>query len=209
MRTRTFVYAKNAQGRDGWRPEDNPEFDPGDGFLVAHDTTEHLSNDPTFRSELIALGVTQYGRGYRGFSMAETSAGDLAGFLHEQEFKVPKAAKRWYKKLHGKDEVYVQTLLAQAYFELSVASVFGGVKADDAQIKRSLRQSAPWIRLGFRLAQRVYRHVQRKDIVGAFESLMKAVNADHFSHPAKLGERLRVDYDPRTLKFNLTHLEAA
>ena len=69
MLTRKFVRATDVdRGFSGWRPMNQPTFDPGDGPLVAHDTLEHQKNDDgSIEAEWMAIGTAWWLRMETGY----------------------------------------------------------------------------------------------------------------------------------------------
>ena len=210
---RSFRWASkhyNENGRDytreGWLPEGAPNFDPGIPVHVAHDTLEHFNGSEAFHRELMAFGSILYGRAYTDPTgeMIEVASDDLSGFLEAQNFGVKHAMTRWDRPLKDpKAERMVRQLVDQAYIKLAM---FKGVPPKLA--KQATAQCAPWIRLGYRLADRRWKG-DHEALDSMFVEVFNKVAFDHNIRHPHVGDRLTVDIDTNRLHRVKLHREPA
>lgn len=210
MRTKTFVWSNKSNRREGWKPEAQPDFDPGSPVVVAHDVMEHFNDSEDFKHELQAFGSILYGRGFHSNTMAITAAMDLAGFLLQQKEKVAECHHPLARKpLPTEDEERLNLVIERAYrnfFILSITERASGVEVENAQA--SLRSAKGWIRLGWRVAERRFRNVARSKVNKVFENMVSSVidETNYDYDKPKDGERLVVQFDPRDLYYNVRRI---
>lgn len=197
--SRSFVWTPRGN-HGGWKPVDAPTFDPGLPVHVAHDTLEHFTSDEAFHNELMAFGSILYGRAYTDPSgeMMRVAADDLSGFLLAQDFKVKHAVTRWDRPLKDvRAEKLVNEMLTFAYMKLLLEH---GVPSPTAQ--SALKQSAPWIRLGYRLAERRWKG-DHAALDKMFVDVFNRVADDHDRNVPHVGEHLTVTVDTEAHKVKL------
>lgn len=210
-RERAFHWAHHSHTRPGWLVDNAAEgWYPGAGFLVAHDTIEHLSDKGDWAHELRAAGVAAFvieGVQHRDLGAV---AEDVAQFAaKDHHFAAPRAPHWAHKPLAGKHEQRVQALAT----ELREIIDRGLVKAEaagapvPALAKRRAPSFAdkalPWFRLGYRAAMRVYGADNGYAVGRMMDAIRDAVNHDHDVNLPLKGEGLRVSVDTKRLTFNV------
>lgn len=203
-RSKSFVWERG-QVRDGWRPVDSPNFDPGGPVHVAHDTLEHFNGDESFESELMAFGSTLFGRASTGGEKdAEdqigSSVSDLVSFLREQEFDVKPAAARWNKPIDGFAEEKIERLISEARTEFIRRGWF--IIYPVSKFERTLEQCRPWIRLGYRVAARRFGgdHALLDEL---FRKIFDGTIMDFKNKVPEVGEKLTVSFDTESRTVSL------
>jgi hypothetical protein len=189
---------------EGWKPSECPDFDAGSGFMVAHDTLEHFNRNEKFEGELLAFGTTMWSRmsnfGAHQEKQIESSGSDLSEFLSDQKYKIREPSP-YMNRLRLSDEA--EDLLEKfmdktRYFSVNpdmMRFIFSNMagrpsvdKFDDVRFKIT-----PWIRLGFKMAQRRYK--DPNNFLKLFVTTQKAVNDQHDQYMPAKGDTLKVIID--------------
>lgn len=189
----------------GWRPKHMPGFDPVDALTTVHDCFEHFPKTEVggIQDELLAQGAMLWLRlegGY--FGEFGSSNFDLDSMLKRQ---VPPAwgmlyatalARRMAKQdapmldesvkpLPTRTEGVLMRIIATADDLIGKTGIWGSFEGrlcnlDLSQI-RMLREvvmnSAPWIRLGYRLAAKRYEGLDKRRLVRLFNMTIEKVAA--------------------------------
>jgi hypothetical protein len=216
LRTREFVWVpESSERRYGWLPVDAPpDFYPGNGHIVAHDTVEHLSNGSSWKHELLTFGVTMFGRMRMDRGMANVSASDFVGFFSEHGYSVPKPLKRWDKPLTAEGE----SMLAQfkhyiamhLKMEISYKLANGGrFEHTGEDVKRALNDAVIWFKHGWRIAERLHGKDSGHNLMQMFDYLSHEVTNDTLLHPPHPGERLTVRVDRKAQSYSLQRRRGA
>lgn len=205
MRQRIFEWDIE---RKGWRPEDAPpSFYSGPGFLVAHDVIDHMTNTPSFEAELTATGAAMYGRAYQDEEGLSIIADDFADFLIDQDFKVKPASARLSRELDDDGEKHISRVMHYATRRLILKSIIQGISSLKKEVAaESLKRSADWMRVGWRMAERAYRGNKHSAVTQAYFTLTSKINNDHDASEPYEGERLLVKFNHRTLRSSLKRL---
>lgn len=200
IKSRTFEWA----GR-GWKPTDSPEFYPGAGLLVTHDTLEHYGTSTEFKNELVAFGITMFGRmTMRTNHQLRSSSIDLANFLAEEHYKVP-APSPYAAKLRL--DAQAEFLLTRFMSDTAHASHSPHPDyRSDKLISRDHflekeEEIKAWIRLGYKIAKRLYK--TSENLWRLFKDLQNEVEMDHDFNTPKNGSMLRIDINLNKNTFNL------
>lgn len=218
MRQRNFVWSPPTVlgSGSGWIPEGaGPGWFPGNGFLVAHDLLEHLSNKSDWEHELRAAGVAAYdvsGVAVRNF---ESIANDIVNFAaRDHHFRVNPAPKLAHKPLEYTDEKRVQALVSE--IAKQVKEGMDKVRGPEYEVPQEAKVNAPsfaekatpWIRLGYRAALRVYGKGQGRATGRLIDALRDAINSDHDSNRPLKGDKLALSVDTRAKTFTLKRVNA-
>lgn len=220
MISQTFVYDEH---RDadlfGWRPKAHPEFDPGDGMLVAHDLMEHFAHHAgDLVGELKALGAYWFVRiesgvlydQYRGGrSREEVFAGVLSGALQDSFqaegnyylYAVPSpgySRKLAVDRYDTADDSFVEAV------GLACALLPGNMDVEDTdtiELLTSRQQKAAilgWVRMGYRAAYQRYRGDAcfAGDLMRMVVNEVKSVTAAN-EDMLTVGDELQVSVSPK------------
>lgn len=199
-RTRTFDWSHALPGQpalasEGWKPTGTPEdYYPGPGFLAAHDTVEHLSNKSDWAHELRAAGATLYSLHGQGTSRSVmTVAEDVTGFAGAMHrWDAPQAPSRW---ANGKNDPEVLNAFASDMRRL----IFRRAGNPDFVAK-----AMPWVRLGYRAAERIWGKGNGLKVGHLMSSIADAINMDHDDHEPQDGDKLTVTVDTKARTFKIT-----
>lgn len=201
MRTKSFVWDAKA---DGWKPETQPTFTAGPGFLVAHDVLEHFNDDPAFKNELLAFGSTLYGRFHDDNIMIDVSSDDLSSFLIDEHFEIDVPSQRWNKPLADPvAEQQLKAFIRRTGAKAVLKSVLSGSYAPSHKIQEAVERCEVWIRLGYRIAARRFIKRGPYAVRRLFGLIADAVNDDHDEYAPKAGDRLTIELNTETLDFSL------
>lgn len=209
-RERTFHWAYHPQARPGWLVDNAAKgWYPGAGFLVSHDTIEHLSNKGDWAHELRAAGVAAFvvpGVQHRDL---DSIAEDVAKFAAiDHHFTAPPAPKVAYMGLPGKHEAQVQALATtlREIIDRGIARAEEAGHHVPAKAKRNapyfVDKALPWFRLGYRAAMRVYGD-RGYEVGRLMDRIRDDVNKDHDANPPLKGEGLRVIVDTKSLTHRI------
>lgn len=207
MHTRKFVWEEKEQER-GWKPVDAPDFGPGGPTVVAHDTLEHFTSSENFKDELLAFCAIIYGRAFREESDYEQHAlpHDLGRFLIEQDFNVPKS-KKPNRSLPARQEKMLERMKEEVLLGYEATNVLSAIfHRDGMDIERAtkaLDRCLPWIRRGYRLAERLNRGHTRAEFKQYVDRLRIAIFEDHDKNPPEEGDTLTIHADKKNLEFQL------
>lgn len=220
--TRYFDWKHDTEYGDGWIMRGMPNFDPLGALACAHDVLEHLiAKDDSMEGEMRAFGVMLWGRGQgEWFAMQNTNhrrwvdniSDDLiefmnTHFLRGQQLGTPPV--RGYKLL---DEDIEESLLEAFRVTLRAAREDAGHRMDSEDeiaafrihTSEFMRRALPWMRIGFRHAERRYSHTNPDEFSWMFDQLIQAFARESAS--AEYGEYLRCTVDTKTMRFDLRRL---
>jgi hypothetical protein len=212
--TRTFDW--DTKGKDGWKPSECPDFDAGNGFMVAHDTLEHFNRDEKFESELLAFGTTMWSRmsSHRGEGQQKqinSSGSDLANFVSDQKYQIPDPSP-YAKKLllADNEEALLKKFMDKAVYYSDnnngdvLDLIFGHKKATSVEKFEVVKgKIMPWIRLGFKMAKRRFKDPDM--FLKMFVTVQRSVNNEHDNNESMSGDKLKVTADFTKLTCTLEH----
>jgi hypothetical protein len=208
--TRTFDWDNRL--RNGWRPIECPDFSAGNGFMVAHDTLEHFNRNEKFEGELLAFGTTMWSRMSK-FSLdqekqIDSSGSDLSEFLADQKYMVREPSPYMKKLLLPiEQEVLLERFIEKASYYSGEPDftrvIFSKTLESVEKFNMALPKIMPWIRLGFKMAQRKYKDPET--FLKMFVTVQRAVNNNHDLYLPILGDELKVSVDFTTLICTLEH----
>jgi hypothetical protein len=161
--------------RCGWKPNHHPTFDPGSGFVVAHDVLEHRPDDrDCIEHELMAIGAGVYvkeldpSRGWQNYI-----GKDAAAFQDGKQIPEPKAAPIL--------EPEAERIFAKGIEQFEYR----------AGVSDKSQRVLGWWRLGYEACKRRYEGISQQSLVEAHYWVMKAVDATRAD--ARHGEQLMVE----------------
>lgn len=209
-RTREFKWAHHPKLHPGWIPVNAADgFYPGNGFIAAHDTIEHMSDKTDWAHELRATGVAVFSEpGMNDRSFGSIVEDILSFAASDHELAAPDAPAFANNPLPPQHERRLQKFLA--VLALDLREGIERADAAHAEVPPVARANAPtfakraepWIRLGYRAALRVYGDNPRS--VGAMMIEAKnAINIDHDKLRPVVGDTLTVSVDTKALSFSI------
>lgn len=233
IRTRNFVwtttYSPAVGSSEGWRPEDAPQFDAGGSLVTTHDTIEHLTNRTDWKSEVIASGVSIFTRGLsEPDDMPDTTARDLYNFWgRDHAFEIPEAPQHWkdwvwpsHAEMYWHKVEYIMKGLHEMIGSMIESGRFDPKEAKkyvpmEVMLKR-LENLKAWVKVGFRLAMRVYGvkgpyagnlMSKSQKASGVFVKIMDALQENYDKDVPDDNSRLTITYDTKTFEFKLKRHE--
>lgn len=218
--TRYFDWKDSANFEPGWIMRGMPNFDPIGSLGMAHDVLEHLTpNDDSMEAEMRAFGVIVWGRGMSGwfyransrYTVAATLSHDLCEFIRnhylggETLHEAPPGRGR--KRLDDDD---AERILFDVFRETLKATRRSApdYMDDDEEIADLrhyaagfMRTAMPWMRMGFRQAERRYRDSNPDEFTWMFEQLESEFR--NTAYTGEFGEILRVTVDTRAMRCTI------
>ena len=218
--SRDFVWDANPhRGYMGWRPANQPGFDAGQAYHVAHDMVEHLhQNDSSLEEEMRAFGVTLYLRGETGYwsealpefrkhdewhvdrMTSEMLSSDMLGFLETDE-----------RLLSGPVE-YANTMSPRAERQLRTVEQFSHTHNIRHPTGQNWRQrvefATAWVRLGYAEAKARYQLDERRRL-RMFNTIIKVVDdlmmsIQNTSNRPRTGNYMHVEVSPQSGCVNVS-----
>ena len=176
MITRLFVFCNDPDsGFEGWRPKDLVDFNPGNQYLVAHDTMEHFANDTgTLADEIRALGAFAFVRidsGYafkntifsnRDMILARVIASTIADDIRDRDScdladapgTLPLNPARYG---HAKDQMMQRAIQLAIPMLTNEWDLGNSEFAEEFNSPEFAANLLGWLRIGYRAAHRRYR----------------------------------------------------
>jgi hypothetical protein len=181
--------------RYGWKPNHHPTFDPGSGFVVAHDVLEHRPDDrDCIEHELMAIGAGAYVKELDSNTAWQGYIGnDAAAFQVGKQIPEPKAAP-------------ILEYEAERIFAKGIEQFESRAGVSDKS-----QRVLGWWRLGYEACKRRYEGISQQSLVEAHYWVMKAADATRAD--ARHGEQLMVEtkiIETRIaplLQVEITHLD--
>jgi hypothetical protein len=212
IRTRTFKWAHQPTLSPGWLPENAPaNFYPGGGFLVAHDTIEHLSNKLDWPHELRTFGAAVYslsgvsGRDY------DSIINDVTGFaLADHGMQAPDAPKWATNPLPSEHEDRLLHLRDELNDHIEFTMEHTREVDRTARRMSSLfaSRALPWFRMGYRDAMRIWGADNGPTTGLLMDRIRSKVNMDHEAMPPLLGDKLSVTVNTKNFSFDVKRTNA-
>jgi len=179
----TFVFVCEARpsffgALIGWRAKDQPDFNPGDGNLVAHDVLEHFpGGGASPADEFQALGAAQWVHGELGLWPFVRV---VHGVFLRNRGGQPLAHPPHTRPVVGPIEQQIQKI------EKTAAMV--GLPPEYA------RDAANWMRIGYRRARRRYRGIEQNTVRALFNTIASKVNGALYT--AQVGDEMHLTIQP-------------
>lgn len=198
----TFIYAEHEDyGTNGWRQEDQPDYDPLPGMAVAHDCLEHFKGGTgSPADELQALGASFVVRGEEYYcskgrvitSPAINAAADMPEILRHiihEGMSLPEPPN--FKRRSDIYGTWVTDFLLESR-KLAKSEMECEQEDEDMreQIENALSSVEGWLYRGITRALKRYRDRTYGETVDMFRAIEE--HADKFLKHAEPGDRLIV-----------------
>lgn len=213
LRTRTFVWTvdRNHGNKTGWLPVGAPaNFYPGEGFLVAHDTLEHLDNKQGWDRELIAFGACMYGKQRASEEIFKGNISDFMNFLNQEGWKIPPTKAAWHKPLSPKEEHDLGIFFkgCKMYIEYRKDPIYMMISGNDpfrvpGNLEELFTEAKAWFRRGYRLAKRLHHNAGQDAVADLSYDIMTAVNNFTEKHQPHAGDRITIAVNRKNNTFKL------
>lgn len=216
----SFVLEEHREyGEKGWRPKNQPTFDPLSGMTVAHDILEHFADSSdSADDEFQALGAALFVRGLGGYwqhswsSPGANVGSDLVSIMrhiveNETTFHEPPNTSRL-----GKDEDQVEGWIVEA-----LVDALNELKAETGGEPEFMREAnalktkvAGWLRVGFRRAVKRYAKFGKRGGALQATAMFREIEqkADHALKVGEIGDELQVEASIERGTVSVRHLTA-
>lgn len=186
----------------GWLPEHHPTFDPGHGYVVAHDVLEHNPKDPdSIQTELMAIGAGAYVKELNNRSdWVDAIGNDSYSFSQGEEIPEPPIADTELG-------IRAQKLFNFAWNAFKYGSSFGDHPVPTVDLERRVRG---WWTAGYFASKKRYEGISQQELLNAHNFIKTA--ADNMREFAHTGERLLVtvnkvqEHGQNVLKVGMKHV---
>lgn len=219
--TRYFDWKDSANFEPGWIMRGMPNFDPFGSLGMAHDVLEHLTpNDDSMEAEMRAFGVIVWGRSSAGWFSQSIGNADPAHHLGRdmEEFIAGRfiAGAQLLDAPPGRGRKPLDDEDAESLFRQLSINALRDLKRNwsyqsnvDEEEKRDLirfgvnflRSARPWMRMGFRQAERRYRDSNPDEFAWMFGQLEREFR--NIAYTGEFGEVLRVTVDTRAMRYTI------
>lgn len=189
----------------GWQPEHHPTFDPGHGYVVAHDVLEHNPKDPdSIQTELMAIGAGAYVKGEnKQMDWVSSIGNDSYSFSQGKRISEPPFVAAEF-------DADTTKLFDYAWLSFKATRMLEAPRIADADIERQVRG---WWKVGYFAAKKRYKDISQTELFAAHKFIME--HADTMRAQANPGARLLVTVNKvwtggiRKLAITMYHMGVA
>ena len=202
-------------GLIGWRPKDQPDFDPLLGMGTAHDCLEHFrGGDESPADEFQALGasyrlrgVYNYSRHFEGnvneaYAHLGADMPDIFEHVYDQGMGLSAAPASAYKPLRGKPEMALRAAMVEGL--KNIRERYEGeddeTRPPASEIAAFYRDGLAWMRHGFRRSGKRFGS-DCYEFMYLFREIHK--EADAKLNEAEIGDTLRVQVILKSKRANV------